>query len=144
MIMNALKGTLARTLTTSRDEREERRPVREASTTFEDEKSSTSVAAFAEFKVEATSVPSEHRREDWRVTTTHLGTGLQHEYYIHDGQIHHVQFLSAPPWSHASRYIVGTRVKRIADSERRAVLDTVQQLSRQGSREPAGPQRRKK
>jgi hypothetical protein len=75
-----------------------------------------------EFRVEATRI----HKSDWRVTTTHRDTGLQHEYYIHQGQIYHVQFLSAPPWTHTSEFVVGTKVRRIAASERRAVLAAIQ------------------
>jgi hypothetical protein len=79
------------------------------------------VETLEEFRVEATSIHS----SDWRVTTTHRGTGLRHEYYVRQGQIYHVQFMSSPPWTHSSQFIVGTKVRRIADSEKHAVLAAI-------------------
>jgi hypothetical protein len=75
-----------------------------------------------EFEALATSI----HRSDFRVTTIHCSNGLRHEYYVRSGQIYHVQFLSSPPWTHASQFIVGTRVRRIAAPEKHAILKAVQ------------------
>jgi hypothetical protein len=84
------------------------------------------IVAFAEYRVEATSAG----KGDWRVTTVDLSHGLRHEYYVHRDKLFHVQFLEPPPWTHAARFIIGTRVRRIAAAEKHAVLEAVEQLTR--------------
>jgi hypothetical protein len=88
----------------------------------------STVVVFAEFKVEATRLDGT-RAANWRATTTHQVTGLQSEYCIHEGRIHHVQFQSPPPWRHSTPFVVGPRVKRIMASEKRAIFIALEQLS---------------
>jgi hypothetical protein len=81
---------------------------------------SLKVGVFGDFKIAATSMST-----GWRVTTTDQNTCLQHEFFVDDGQIYHVQFQKSPPWSHETPFVVGGRVKRILSSEKRAVLQAV-------------------
>jgi hypothetical protein len=88
----------------------------------------STVVVFAEFKAEVTRSDGT-RTANWRVTTSHQVTGLQHEYCIHEGMIHHVQFQLPPPWSHSTPFLTGLRVKRIMASEKRAILIALERLS---------------
>jgi hypothetical protein len=81
---------------------------------------SLKVGVFGDFKIAATAMST-----GWRITTTDHNTGLQHEFFVDNGEIYHVQFQKSPPWSHETPFIVGVRVRRILSSERRAVLQAV-------------------
>jgi hypothetical protein len=71
---------------------------------------------FGKFVVESTDLST-----GWRVTTTDPTTGVQHNFYVHDGQIHHIDFHAPAPWNHSTPFVVRKRVKRITDSEVRAI-----------------------
>lgn len=107
------------------------RPARDVPRLTETKSEFTNVVAVAEFQIEATSMPSSATLPDWRVTTTHHPTGMQHEYYVHEGRIHHVQFQAPPPWDHSTWFIVGMRVKRIMAAEKRAISLALAHISRQ-------------
>jgi hypothetical protein len=83
------------------------------------------IGVFGNFKVEATPVRSGWRLLGWRVTTHDRTTSLQHHFYVHEGHIHHLQFQSSPPWDHSSHFVVGTKVKRLAEDEKRAILQII-------------------
>jgi hypothetical protein len=83
-------------------------------------KVSLKVGVFGDFRIAATRMST-----GWRITTTDQNTGLQHEFFVDDGQIYHVQFQKSPPWSHETPFVVGSRVKRILSSEKLAVLNAV-------------------
>jgi len=82
------------------------------------------VGIFGDFKIAATSMPT-GTGLGWRITTTNQNTGLQHDFFVDDGRIYHVQFQSSPPWSHQTSFVVGSRVKRIMASEKQAILQAV-------------------
>jgi hypothetical protein len=84
------------------------------------EKPSHKIAVFEDFRIEVTGVLT-----GWRITSTDQATGIQHEFYVHDGEIHHVNLQSSPPWNHYTQFVIGRRVKRIMDSEKRAILQAV-------------------
>jgi hypothetical protein len=76
----------------------------------------TKVFFFGKFVVESTGLSN-----GWRVTTTDTTTGVQRNFYVHSGQIHHINFHAPAPWNHSTPFVVGRRVKRITDSEMRAI-----------------------
>jgi hypothetical protein len=71
---------------------------------------------YGKFVVEATNLSS-----GWRITTIDPTTGVQHNFYVREGQIHHINFHASPPWNHSTPFVVGSRVRRITDSEVRAI-----------------------
>jgi hypothetical protein len=77
------------------------------------------------FTIEATSVLNGSRILGWRITSKDETTCLQHEFYVSEGRIHHVQFQSSPPWNHSSQFVVGAEVRRIMESEKRAILRAI-------------------
>jgi len=81
---------------------------------------SVNVGIWGDFKIEGTRAGS-----GWRITTLNQDTGLEHEFYVQEGQIYHVQFHSPPPWSHSTGFIVGSRVRRILHLEKQAILHAV-------------------
>lgn len=81
---------------------------------------SLNVGVFGDFKIAATGMLT-----GWRITTTDQHTGLQHEFFVYDGQIYHVQFQKSPQWSHETPFVVGGRVKRIMASEKQAIQQAV-------------------
>jgi hypothetical protein len=87
-------------------------------------KAALNVGVFGDFKIAATSM-STGIGVGWRITTTDQNTNLQHEFFVDDGQIYHVQFQTPPPWSHQTPFVVGGRVKRIMASEKEAILQAV-------------------
>lgn len=87
------------------------------------------VGVFGNFKIEATAVKSGSRILGWRITSNNQTTMLQHEFYVSARQIHHVQFQTSPPWNHSSQFVVGSKVKRILESEKRAILRAVSDFS---------------
>jgi len=89
------------------------------------EKRAMKVGVFGHFKVEGSSSRASSRLLDWRITATDQTTSLEHDFFIRDGQIYHVQFHSSPPWNHSTKFTVGVRVKRIMDSEKRAILQAI-------------------
>jgi hypothetical protein len=89
------------------------------------EKKASMIGVFGNFKIEATPVLSGSRILGWRITSNDQTTSLRHEFYVSEGRIHHVQFQSPPPWDHSSQFVVGGKVKRIMESERRAILQAV-------------------
>jgi hypothetical protein len=97
---------------------------REAARLISTEKPSHKIGIFGGFTVEVTG-----KLTGWRVTTTDQATGIQHEFYVHDGEIHLVSLPSSPPWNHSTQFVVGCRVKRIMDSEKRAILQAVSRVS---------------
>jgi hypothetical protein len=80
---------------------------------------SVTISAFGGFKIEARTLST-----GWRVSSTDQATGIQHEFYIHDGAIYHVSL-----WNQSAQFVVGCRVKRIRESEKRAILQAVSELS---------------
>jgi hypothetical protein len=80
------------------------------------------VRFFQDFRIEGTSLGD---GSCWRVTTIHETVGVKHEFFVHSGQIYHVQFHTPAPWSHLTRFVVGHRVKRILASEKKAILAAV-------------------
>jgi len=90
------------------------------------------IGIFGNFKIEGSSLPASSRLLDWRITATDQTTGLEHHFFLREGQIYHVQFHSSPPWSHSTQFTVGGRVKRIMHSERRAILQAVLAWSKGG------------
>ena len=121
-------GTFLEALWRVRDAMHQGRPHTDASEVLEKLKDSMS-SVFGNFKVEATAVQSGWRLLGWRVTTHDRTTSLQHHFYVHAGQIHHLQFQSSPPWDHSSQYVVGSKVKRLAEDETRAILQTISDLT---------------
>jgi hypothetical protein len=95
-------------------------PQLEAAQLISTEKPSHKIAVFEDFRIEVTGVLT-----GWRITSTDQATGIQHEFYVHDGEIHHVNLQSSPPWNHYTQFVIGRRVKRIMDSEKRAILQAV-------------------
>ena len=81
---------------------------------------SLNVGVFGDFKIVATGMLT-----GWRITTTDQHTGLQHEFFVYDGQIYHVQFQKSPQWSHETPFVVGGRVKRIMAAEKLAIQQAV-------------------
>lgn len=81
------------------------------------------------FKIEATAVPTGTQIPGWRITTHDQTTNLEHEFYVREGQIRHVQFQSSPPWDHSSQFVVGGKVNRISEAEKRAILQTISDLT---------------
>jgi hypothetical protein len=108
-------------------------PEREAARLISTENQSHKVGVFGGFTVEVTG-----KLTGWRVTTTDQATGIQHEFYVHDGEIHHVSLPSSPPWNHSTQFVVGCRVKRIMDSEKRAILHAVSGVSEGASKYSEG------
>jgi hypothetical protein len=82
------------------------------------------VGVFGDFKIAGTSMPTV-KGLGWRITTTNQNTGLQHDFFVNDDEICHVQFQSPPPWSHQSPFVVGSRVRRIMAAERQAIQRAV-------------------
>jgi hypothetical protein len=80
------------------------------------------VRFFQDFRIEGTSLGD---GSSWRVTTIDETFGVKHEFFVHAGQIYHVQFHSPAPWSHLTRFVVGSRVKRIQASEKQAILAAI-------------------
>jgi hypothetical protein len=99
-------------------------PQLEAAQSISAEKPSRKIAVFEDFRIEVTGVLT-----GWRITSTDQATGIQHEFYVHDGEIHHVNLQSSPPWNHCTQFVVGRRIKRIMDSEKRAILQVVSRVS---------------
>jgi hypothetical protein len=93
------------------------------------EKKALLIGVVGNFEIEASSLSSGSRILGWRITSSDLTTGLRHEFYVSEGQIHHVQFQSSPPWDHASQFVVGGKVKRIMESERAAILRAVSEFT---------------
>jgi hypothetical protein len=89
------------------------------------EKKTSMISVFDNFKIEATAVLNGSRIVGWRITSNDQATSLQHEFYVSERQIHHVQFHSSPPWNHSSQFVVGGKVKRIMESEKRAILRAI-------------------
>jgi len=78
--------------------------------------SPTRVFFFGKFVVESTDLSM-----GWRVTTTDTTTGVQHNFYVHKGRIHHIHLHASAPSNHSTPFVVGRRVKQITDSELRAI-----------------------
>jgi hypothetical protein len=96
------------------------------------EKKASMISVFDNFKIEATAVLNGTRIVGWRITSNDQATSLHHEFYVSERQIHHVQFHSSPPWNHSSppwnhssQFVVGGKVKRIMESEKRAILRAI-------------------
>jgi hypothetical protein len=89
------------------------------------EKKTSMIGTFGNFTIEATSVLNGLLIRGWRITSKDETTCLQHEFYVSEGRIHHVQFQSSPPWSHSSQFVVGAKVRRIMESEKRAILRAI-------------------
>jgi hypothetical protein len=89
------------------------------------EKKTLMIRVFGDFKIEATAVLNGSRILGWRITSNDQTTSLQHDFYVSEGQIHHVQFQSSPPWNQSSQFVVGGKVKRIMESEKRAILRAI-------------------
>ena len=87
------------------------------------------IRVFGNFTIEATSVLNGSRILGWRITSKDKTTSLQHEFYVSEGRIHHVQFQSSPPWSHSSQFVVGRKVRRIMESEKQAILRAISDFS---------------
>jgi hypothetical protein len=117
-------GTLLETLWRVRDAMNQGTPLPDASEVLEGLKASM-IGVFGNFNVEATPVRSGWRLLGWRVTTHDRTTSLQHHFYVHEGHIHHLQFQASPPWDHLSQFVVGSKVKRLAEDEKRAILQTI-------------------
>jgi hypothetical protein len=89
------------------------------------EKKASMIGVFGNFKIEATPLLSGSRILGWRITTNDQTTSLRHEFYVSEGRIHHVQFQSSPPWNHSSQFVVGGKVRRIMEAEKRAILRAI-------------------
>lgn len=87
------------------------------------------ISVFGNFKIEVVGVSKGTTLLGYRVTTHDQTTGLQHDFYVHEGEIRHVQFQSSPPWSYSTPFVVGNVVKRIMDSERRAIMDAIREFA---------------
>jgi hypothetical protein len=109
-------GVFLETLWRFRDAMHQGRPLTDAFEVLDRLKASM-IGVFGSFRIEATAVQIGSRLLGWRVTTCDRTTTLQHDFFVHDGQIHHLLFQSSPPWDHSSRYVVGSRVKRLAEDE---------------------------
>jgi len=86
------------------------------------EKRAALVGVFGNFRIEATAVLNGAQILGWRITSNDQTTSLQHEFYVSEGQLHHVQFQSSPPWNHSSQFVVGSKVNRTMASEKWAIL----------------------
>jgi hypothetical protein len=104
-------------------------PKSEAQSLVSTEKGGMKVGAFGNFKIEGSSLRVSSRLLDWRVTATDQTTGLEHDFFVREGRIYHIQFYSSPPWNHSTQFTVGGRVKRIMGSEKRAILQAVAEWS---------------
>jgi hypothetical protein len=71
---------------------------------------------YGKFVVEATNLST-----GWRITTIDSTIGVQHNFYVREGQLYHINFHASPPWNHATPFVVGSKVRRITDSEMRAI-----------------------
>jgi hypothetical protein len=100
-------------------------PKSEAQSWMSTEKGAMKVGLFGDFKIEGSSLRATSRSLGWRITAIDQTSGLEHEFYVREGVIYHVQFQSSPPWNHSTQFTVGGRVKRIMDSEKRAILRAV-------------------
>jgi hypothetical protein len=100
-------------------------PKSEAHSLMSTENGAMKVGVFGNFRIEGSSLRATSRLLGWRITATDQTTGLQHDFYIREGRIYHVQFHSSPPWNHSTEFTVGGREKRIMDSEQRAILQAV-------------------
>jgi hypothetical protein len=89
------------------------------------EKKTSMIGRFENFTIEGTSVLNGSRILGWRITSNDQTTSLRHEFYVSEGRIHHVQFQSSPPWNHSSQFVVGRKVRRIMESEKRAILRAI-------------------
>jgi hypothetical protein len=121
-------GSLLEALWYVRDAMRKGRPLNDTSEILERLRASMA-GVCGNFKVEATAVYNGSRLQGWRVTSHDRTTSLQHEFYVHEGLIRHVQFQSSPPWNHSSRYIVGGKVKQMLETEKRAILHTISSSS---------------
>jgi hypothetical protein len=97
----------------------------EVSRVVSTEKKASTIGGVENFKIEATPMLSGSRILGWRITSDDQTTGLRHEFYVSEGRIHHVQFQASPPWNHSSQFVVGSKVRRIMESEKRAILRAV-------------------
>src|ERR1700753_1202974 len=79
------------------------------------ERQSLTIAVFDGYKIEAKGT-----NKGWRVRSKKLSTGIQHEFFVHQGEIFHISL-----WNHPIQFVVGCRVKRIMESERQAILQAV-------------------
>jgi hypothetical protein len=77
---------------------------------------------FGDFKVEGTKLGAGSR---WRITIIGQTAGTKHEFFVQEGEIYHVQFHTPAPWNHLTQFVIGCRVKRILDSEKRAIFDAI-------------------
>ena len=106
--LRQLRGSASTTLAAKKPPAREVAPLRYHSP--------TRVFFFGKFVVQSTDLSI-----GWRVTTSDTTTGVQHNFYVHKGRIHHIHLHASAPSNHSTPFVVGRRVKQITDSELRAI-----------------------
>jgi hypothetical protein len=89
-----------------------------ASAPMAEEKRSTTIAMFEDFRIEARAALS-----GWRIASIDRETGIQHDFYVQQGEIYHLSL-----WKHTDQFMVGRPVNQIRDSEKQAILQVVSEL----------------
>jgi hypothetical protein len=98
-----------------------------------DEKRTSNFGIFGGLRVRGTSFAIDSRVAAWRITILKEDGDPPYECWVRHGQIYSVEFETAPPWDHQSRFVIGGPAKGIDRSMAAAILHAVLQWSRSSS-----------
>lgn len=98
-----------------------------------DDKRTSNFGIFGGLRVQGTSFAIDSRVVAWRITIQKEDGDPPYECWVRHGQIYSVEFETAPPWDHQSRFIIGGPAKDIDRSMAAAILHAVLQWSRSSS-----------
>jgi hypothetical protein len=88
---------------------------------------------FGGFSIRGTSFAVDSRVVGWRITVLKEDGGLPYECWVRHGQIYSIEFETAPPWDHQSRFVIGGPAQGIDRAMGAAILHAVLQWSRPGT-----------
>jgi hypothetical protein len=95
-----------------------------------DEKRTSNFGIFGGFRIRGTSFAIDSRVVGWRITILKQDGDLPYECWVRHGQIYSVEFETAPPWDHQSRFVIGGPAKDIDTAMGASILNAVLQWSR--------------
>jgi hypothetical protein len=97
------------------------------------EKRTSNFGIFGGLRVRGTSFAIDSCVVGWRITIMKQDGDLPYECWVRHGQIYSVEFETAPPWDHQSRFVIGEPAKGIDRSMAAAILRAVLHWSRLSS-----------